>query len=786
MRPVAERARSLARKATSSAARVAVRASTGVDPVVVKRAAVAVAAVLVGFAVVVLTVIVLPAGSFQVSTDTATDIPPGVLEGYVDAGEEYGLPWVVLAGIGYTQSDHGRTAPGETVVRADPGDPPSDKTGTSPGGTATIKYLAGDSLMVGVAGTAGFTSTPSTAVVGASITDTRGQLTSVAAGSTVAVSAGANDLAGGGGGDQAAKVLAAVDATPAGCVVWSTVQTVFPTAGPRDYRGTIGRAGPAFNEALGRAAAQRPGKLVVVDWAAIVDRDRALAAKPGDLHLTGAGYQRLGALYQQGAGTCTRSGGRLTPTLEPPITEPGAGLYLAKSPGRYGDPVSVRSSSMAVAEQLAELVDEAAQEADVDLENVLGAFDPEAPATIDADVWKTWVGAVDELEVHAAASAPGGLGTAAMSRAATYAKKSAGAAGVSGEGGVGGLVAGGVPDTAARAYAQAAELTRRELPACTINAAFLAGFGKVESGHGTFGGARMAANGDVTPLIVGPVLDGSGNGGNTTPMRNQLSAAEQTEFGITGPWDRAVGPMQFLVSTWRQSGRDGNADGRRWPHNYFDAAYAAGVYLCNAGDQNPLDPVKMRKAILAYNGSEAYYQQVRAEYERIGAFAPPAGAPAGGGAVPAGGLMPSPVGPVGPDQVVSITASDGSTGQVYAPAAPLFNALFAAAKADGVALGISSSWRAPAQQIAIREERCPGRVYDPGCKGSPPVAVPGKSYHEWGVAIDFAYQGRTLCYPRATCQPTTNAGYDWMQANAARFGLTKLRSEAWHFSAGGR
>jgi len=47
------------------------------------------------------------------SLSQSEDIPPDYLRLYQQAGQEYGIPWPILAGIGKAESDHGRsTAPG--------------------------------------------------------------------------------------------------------------------------------------------------------------------------------------------------------------------------------------------------------------------------------------------------------------------------------------------------------------------------------------------------------------------------------------------------------------------------------------------------------------------------------------------------------------------------------------------------------------------------------------------------------------------------------------------------
>jgi hypothetical protein len=71
--------------------------------------------------------------------------------------------------------------------------------------------------------------------------------------------------------------------------------------------------------------------------------------------------------------------------------------------------------------------------------------------------------------------------------------------------------------------------------------------------------------------------------------------------------------MQFIPSTWARWGTDGNGDGRADPGNVFDAALAAGRYLC-AGGRDLSDPAALDRAVLGYNHSEAYLRTVRAWY----------------------------------------------------------------------------------------------------------------------------------------------------------------------------
>ncbi|MGV7767442.1 hypothetical protein PJM31_29360, partial [Mycobacterium kansasii] len=67
-----------------------------------------------------------------------------------------------------------------------------------------------------------------------------------------------------------------------------------------------------------------------------------------------------------------------------------------------------------------------------------------------------------------------------------------------------------MPVIALEAYAYAARVAEVENPKCHIAWTTLAGIGQVESHNGTYRGATIAPNGDVTPPIRGVRLDGTG------------------------------------------------------------------------------------------------------------------------------------------------------------------------------------------------------------------------------------------------------------------------------------
>lgn len=143
----------------------------------------------------------------------------------------------------------------------------------------------------------------------------------------------------------------------------------------------------------------------------------------------------------------------------------------------------------------------------------------------------------------------------------------------------------------------------------------LAGVGQVESGHGSSGGATVAPDGRVVPPILGPPLDGSGVGGNTTAMPAGEWAGR---WGVAGPWLQAVGPMQFLPPTFAASAVDGDNDGAVDPHDIDDAVATAAAFLCGLAEQITDE----RAALRRYNASDAYVDEVLAWADRYAA-APP-------------------------------------------------------------------------------------------------------------------------------------------------------------------
>ena len=139
----------------------------------------------------------------------------------------------------------------------------------------------------------------------------------------------------------------------------------------------------------------------------------------------------------------------------------------------------------------------------------------------------------------------------------------------------------------------------------------LAAIGKVESDHGRLGGARLHPDGTVSPRIIGVALDGS-------PGVRRIRDTDGGRYDGDPVYDRAVGPMQFIPSTWAAYGIDASGNGIADPHNAIDAIHSAARYLCASGAS---DPTRLDRAILAYNRSTAYRDrvlQIAAEYATDG------------------------------------------------------------------------------------------------------------------------------------------------------------------------
>jgi hypothetical protein len=158
-------------------------------------------------------------------------------------------------------------------------------------------------------------------------------------------------------------------------------------------------------------------------------------------------------------------------------------------------------------------------------------------------------------------------------------------------------VVAGIPDRVLDAYVRAAQLSAVEEPACRIRWWDLAAIGRTESTNAS--GRAIGIDGKISPPIIGPALNGAG-----------FALIRDTDHGLWDgdtTYDHAVGPMQFIPSSWRSLGVDASGDGIADPQNIYDAAFSAARYLCAAAGPLPLDTeAGFLHAAYSYNHSTAY------------------------------------------------------------------------------------------------------------------------------------------------------------------------------------
>jgi hypothetical protein len=197
----------------------------------------------------------------------------------------------------------------------------------------------------------------------------------------------------------------------------------------------------------------------------------------------------------------------------------------------------------------------------------------------------------DPLQPSTGASAPGATGVPGQQAADSLSAWAAPMA-----------VLTGIPLVALEAYA-AAEIRMGQMnPNCGLRWTTLAGIGRVESNHGRSGNATLATDGRSDPPIYGPVLDGTG--GN-----KRIDDTDDGELDGDSMFDRAIGPMQFIPSTWKKYAIDADGSGAADPHDIHDAALAAARLLCD-GNRNLSTAQGWWDAIRTYNEPQAYGQNV--------------------------------------------------------------------------------------------------------------------------------------------------------------------------------
>ena len=167
----------------------------------------------------------------------------------------------------------------------------------------------------------------------------------------------------------------------------------------------------------------------------------------------------------------------------------------------------------------------------------------------------------------------------------------------------------GIPSAALAAYQRAETVINNADKSCNLPWQLVAAIGRVESNHGRSGGnvlddrrrrqARHLRHRAQRPHSTAAISDTDGG-----QLDNDTAC------------DRAVGPMQFIPSTWSVVGVDADSDGKRNPQDIDDAALATAVYLCSGNDD--LSTVSgQRAAVYRYNHSHVLRRPGAEDHGRL-------------------------------------------------------------------------------------------------------------------------------------------------------------------------
>ncbi len=151
-------------------------------------------------------------------------------------------------------------------------------------------------------------------------------------------------------------------------------------------------------------------------------------------------------------------------------------------------------------------------------------------------------------------------------------------------------------------------------------------------------------------------------------------------------------------------------------------------------------------SILSLSGADSLTPAERLEPGQYGSLAPPAELVAYGN-----GTVPS-------EALTDLSVSGHS---LYAPAAGAFEKMIAAARSEGVTIGVTDSYRPLATQERLAVEK---GLYSQGGL----AATPGTSNHGWGLALDLDLD---------------DSAQAWMRANGPDYGFVEdVPREPWHWT----
>lgn len=160
----------------------------------------------------------------------------------------------------------------------------------------------------------------------------------------------------------------------------------------------------------------------------------------------------------------------------------------------------------------------------------------------------------------------------------------------------------GIPSAALAAYQRAETVINAADDSCHLPWQLVAAIGRVESDHGRTNGNVLDDQGVARPGIYGIALNGKHN---TSLIRD----TDAGQYDADAVFDRAVGPMQFIPSTWSVVGVDADGDAQRNPQDIDDAALATAVYLCSGKDDLSTSGGQ-HSSVFRYNHSDSYVELV--------------------------------------------------------------------------------------------------------------------------------------------------------------------------------
>lgn len=220
----------------------------------------------------------------------------------------------------------------------------------------------------------------------------------------------------------------------------------------------------------------------------------------------------------------------------------------------------------------------------------------------------------------------------------------------------------------------------------------------------------------------------------------------------------------------------------------LDDALAEAAALA-AIDQAAADQLAAEELALRQVGPPTAVEATSPSPPSVGVVGEPSAPPSSGGGTPTSRpptqtTRPPTSPPPSPPPSSGVTWADvTSVGGIWVhkSIASKVQGLLNAATAAGFSLR-GGGYRDPAGQIATRRANCGPTYYDiyqkPASQCTPPTALPGRSMHERGMAIDFTSSGVLIT-------SRSSPAFVWLRNNASRFGLYNLPSEPWHWSTNG-